>query len=161
MALVTTPLKLWVAGLRLAGYTLENNIRVAQELARAAVVFSPFGIGSCATADEPIDKPKTAAPKAAKPKAGSETPAKKAAERKTTSAPRATPKSISRKAPLTSDAQPTGAVVQLEQAFQARKAAERGAGGADGPKRPRAPSKPPAMPERMSKVKTGSDPKSS
>ncbi len=71
MQIVLAPLKLSMAGIRLTGYMIENNMRVAQAFGQAAIQVNPFmshaPIASVVNASKPVAKAKRAAPVRAKP----------------------------------------------------------------------------------------------
>ena len=76
MNLVSTPLEMSAASIRLAGYMIESNLRVAQALGEAALRTNPFAV--------PADlrkKASASAPRPAKPAAKA---VKKAASQKKT-----------------------------------------------------------------------------
>ncbi|WP_372921026.1 hypothetical protein [Roseovarius sp.] len=147
MTFVTTPLMLSAAGMRLCGYFIETNLRVAQEFGRAAFQNNPFVVGVRVKPSVSATPPAAAAPRV---KAQPNTPAR---ARSKVSPP------AQRKAPRPAPAAGAPAKVKAEAKAETRPAPAP-AVDADQSKRPRAPSKPPAMPASKSAAMTdapGSD----
>lgn len=148
MTQVITPIMLSTAGLRLAGYMLENNLRVAQEFGRAAVLANPFLMGVRVKYSPPAAKAQVEL-KAKSPAAAAKPVTEQTAS---AAAPVASkPSRLAEKAPAE-----CAQVVHLNPSPSPKKAAPDHK-KADAPKRPRAPSKPPAMPAPRGVAMTGSD----
>jgi hypothetical protein len=153
MTYVMTPFTLSAAGFRLAGYLFENNLRVAQEFGRAALIANPFLLPKSATYVRPVTK--TTVAKKAEPVAS---------KTAGTSAGPVLTESTSVAMPVPSEPRPAapkepaaqGQVVPISQARPAAKTIDPQT-DASTPKRPRAPSKPPAMPAPRSVVVNGRD----
>ncbi|WP_037295422.1 hypothetical protein [Roseobacter sp. AzwK-3b] len=153
MTHVMTPFTLSAAGFRLAGYLLENNLRVAQEFGRAALIANPFLLRKSATYVRPV----TTAPVEKKAAAVADKTAGTSAEPVLTEPKSAVtlvasePKPAAPKAPAAQ-----GQVVPMSPARPAAKTIDLQADTGT-PKRPRAPSKPPAMPAPRSVAMNGRD----
>jgi hypothetical protein len=161
MTHVMTPFTLSAAGFRLAGYFLQNNMRVAQEFGRAAMLANPYLLGMGAKYRAPVTK----APGAAKPVTRAAKPATRAVSTRGKTAGKAADAGMTgsetASMPLASDpkaAAPkaSGQVVPMTPARVAQKTVAPQNDSAT-PKRPRAPSKPPAMPAPRSVAMTGRD----
>lgn len=153
MTHVMTPFTLSAAGFRLAGYLLENNLRVAQEFGRAALIANPFLLRKSATYVRPVTKApvaKKAAAVTGKTAGTSAAPAVTEPKSVATPVP-SEPKPAAPKAPAAQ-----GQVVPMSQAQPKAKTVEPQT-DASTPKRPRAPSKPPAMPAPRSVAMNGRD----
>jgi len=124
MTPVSAPLKMSAAGMRVAGYMIESNLRVAQVFGRAAIESNPF------LTRPPIPAQAVSVPKPAKAAEKSAAPAKPTAKRKKPAAP----------------AKPA--------AEPAKTAAGADTADTRTGKRPRKPSLPPAMPAGKTADKT-------
>jgi len=139
------------AGMRLCGYLIETNLRVAQEFGRAAFQNNPFVVGVRVKPSVSATPPAAAAPRV---KAQPKTPPR--------SRPKVSPPA-QRKAPRPAPAAGAPAKVKADAKTDAKaetKPVRAPAADADQAKRPRAPSKPPAMPASKSAAMTdapGSD----
>ena len=173
MSFVTPQLRMSAAGLRMAGYLLENNMRVAQVFGVAAIRANPFlaSAGVKRYHGRRVDPspdagilpgPAIAAPKAsAKPKPGAPaqiTPAtavtaKPAKPEENASAP-ASAKETTTKPRTKSSARPeqeAGSESPRKPAAvsgDSKRATKKTGSGAASPKRSRSPSAPPALPDR-------------
>jgi hypothetical protein len=151
---VSAPLKLSAASMRMAGYVIENNLRVAQVFGRAAFRANPFlGLPyncagrSAVKAEEALATDAT--PPARKTAAPAKPAAVKTAEKKTAAKPAPTKKAEAKPAPAkkaeaakpAAKAEPAKDAAKPEATADAPKAAAE-----TGAKRPRQPSAPPAMP---------------
>ncbi|MEQ9260071.1 MAG: hypothetical protein RIG84_13355 [Roseovarius sp.] len=138
MTPVTAHLYLSAKGLRMAGYLLETNLRVAQVFGQAALHNNPFLPKPVAKALGATVSPMSFAETRAKV---SSAPARRKAGKVSTPAvnlqalkPEASKPSAPKAAPKAAEAQPDTA---------------NGTNGANGAKKPRQPSAPPAMPESL------------
>lgn len=154
MFYISTPLRLSAAGMRMAGYIVESNLRTAQALNRAAAEAIPFMVGTrleIGTPSTPAATPaRTAKSKrAAKPKkpAGPDGRPMPATSRSGKAAPAAAEKtaptaaaekSVPRAAGTGSEAPESRAPAATPPADGARSVQA---------KRPRQPSPPPSMPD--------------
>jgi len=163
---VSAPLKLSAASMRMAGYVIENNLRVAQVFGRAAFRANPFlGLPyncagrSAVKAEEALATDAT--PPARKTAAPAKPAAVKTAEKKTAAKPAPAKKAEAKPAPAPAkkaEAKPAPAkkpeaakpAAKAEPAKDAAKpevtADAPKAAAETGAKRPRQPSAPPAMP---------------
>ena len=151
---VSAPLKLSAASMRMAGYVIENNLRVAQVFGRAAFRANPFlGLPyncagrSAVKAEEALATDAT--PPARKTAAPAKPAAVKTADKKTAAKPAPAKKAEAKPAPAkkaeaakpAAKAEPAKDAAKPEATADAPKAAAE-----TGAKRPRQPSAPPAMP---------------
>ena len=151
---VSAPLKLSAASMRMAGYVIENNLRVAQVFGRAAFRANPFlGLPyncagrSAVKAEEALATDAT--PPARKTAAPAKPAAVKPAEKKTAAKPAPAKKAEAKPSPAkkaeaakpAAKAEPAKDAAKPEATADAPKAAAE-----TGAKRPRQPSAPPAMP---------------
>lgn len=124
-----TPLKLSAAGIRVAGYMIESNLRVAHVFGQAALNMSPFSTWS--QVQMPVPRPKAVAPSPST-KAGKKAPSGGAAPAR---------KSAPAGEPAKAASSQESAKTALPQEIVKEDAP-------DSPvRRPRAPSTPPAMPD--------------
>lgn len=143
MDYVSVPLKVSAAGMRLAGYMIESNLRMAQAMGEAALRANPLiarpGTMPSDLAVQAAAVKKSAPVKKAKPAAKKAAPVKKAAPAEKKPAP---VKQAVADAPKPAEAPARKAAPAAKPAELSKSAGQ----GMAEPKRPRQPSAPPEMP---------------